>query len=308
MNYSIIYSIFFDKPVKKGKKVILYDKKINQQLQFEKVPNSNSSMIVFERVCGNPLPCNYHYHPEIELTFIEDGSGRVLIGEKWHNFSTGSLFLIGSNIPHYFVSLLNSDKNTQASNIKFNSQLINNELFNLSEFKNIKSIFNSIETAIIFDKTKNLGELFEEINQTQNEEKLINLLRLLNRLNKIPQKILGNEGNNFKIDTRRQKIMEQAISFIQKNFNRKISIGDVAKSVRMERDSFRRFFQKSARMNFTEYLLELRLACACRLLLESSLPISEIAEKSGFHNLSNFNRQFLASKNLTPRQYRNAEM
>ena len=93
---------------------------------------------------------------------------------------------------------------------------------------------------------------------------------------------------------------------MQKNYKKKITLQDTANAAGMEVESFRKFFKKTIRMSFTDYLLELRLVVACKLLNESKLNIIEIAEMSGFNNLANFNRIFKAKKGLSPKEYRNS--
>ena len=285
--------------------MILYGKTANKNLQFEKVPRDESVTIVTDKVAGNPLPCNYHYHPEVELTFITSSSGKVLLGNEWHNFHAGSLFLIGKNVPHYFVSLNLDDNFAESSNIKFRSDFAEIGLLNLPEFKQLKRLFESANPAIIFEPDMKFSEYMEEIIKLDAEEKIMALYKFLTKLAKTNYKILDINKNFYNLNEQQQQIMEKTISFLQKNFTRKITLAETAKNVRMESESFRRFFKKSIRMNFSDYVLELRFACARRLLIESSLSISEIAIRSGFNNLSNFNRLFLARHQTTPKRYRN---
>ena len=284
--------------------MILSGKKTNKNLQFEKVPRDASLTIVHDKVSGNPLPCNYHYHPELELTFINSGSGKVLLGDEWHNFQDGSLFLIGKNVPHYFVSLLLGDQIAVSENIKLRSDFSEIGLLSLPEFKKLKQFFESANPAIIFNPDMKFAEDMKKITQLDAEEKIMALYNFLIKLNKKEYKTLNINKNFYNINEQQQKIMEKTISFLQKNFTRTITLAETAKNVRMESESFRRFFKKSIRVNFSDYVLDLRLACARRLLIETNLSISEIAIRSGFNNLSNFNRHFLARIKMTPRQYR----
>ncbi len=284
--------------------MILSGKTTNKELQFEKVPRDASATIVHDKVSGNPLPCNYHYHPELELTFINSGSGKVLLGDEWHNFQTGSLFLIGKNVPHYFVSLLLDDQNAVAENIKLRSDFSEIGLLSLPEFKNLKRLFESANPAIIFKPDIEFAEYMDKIINLNADEKIMALYDFLLKLAKKEYKTLNISKNFDDLNEQQQQIMEKTISFLQKNFTRKITLAETAGNVRMDSESFRRFFKKSIRVNFSDYVLELRLACARRLLLETNLSISEIAILSGFHNLSNFNRVFLAKHPTTPGRYR----
>jgi len=67
---------------------------------------------------------------------------------------------------------------------------------------------------------------------------------------------------------------------------------------------FHRLFRRHTRLTLTRYVAELRIGRACSLLVNSTRPIAHIADEVGYANLANFNRQFLALKGLTPRQFR----
>ena len=99
--------------------------------------------------------------------------------------------------------------------------------------------------------------------------------------------------------------IERAIRFLQRHFREKITLADVAMATGMEPESFRRFFRRTVRVNVTDYLLELRLGYAEKLLQDTAGSISAIALEAGFRNLSNFNRLFRARRGITPRAYRN---
>ncbi|MBQ9789387.1 MAG: helix-turn-helix domain-containing protein [Lentisphaeria bacterium] len=284
--------------------MILSGTKINRELKFEKVANSNSATIITEMVAGNPLPCNYHYHYEMELTFINSGSGKVFLGGNWYDFKPGSIFLIGKNTPHYFVSIADSSDVAKAIVIKFNSNFSNIGLLGLPEFNELKQLFESAKITVIFQDNLGYEKILSQIHNTENAQKIMILYGFLLQLAANPYQIVRENEDFSNLNVNQQKTIEKAMAFLQKNFTRKITLEEAAKSVRMESESFRRFFKKTARMNFSQYLLELRIACACRLLQESKLSISEVAINSGFNNLSNFNRQFLAKIKNTPRSYR----
>ncbi|MCK5637680.1 MAG: helix-turn-helix transcriptional regulator, partial [Flavobacteriaceae bacterium] len=64
------------------------------------------------------------------------------------------------------------------------------------------------------------------------------------------------------------------------------------------------FFKKCTNKSFTQFVVDLRLGHASKLLIDSDLTISEIAFVSGFNNIANFNRLFKKNKFFTPKQYR----
>jgi AraC-like DNA-binding protein len=81
-------------------------------------------------------------------------------------------------------------------------------------------------------------------------------------------------------------------------------LGDVAAKVNMSESAFSHFFQKVAFRSFTQFLLDVRIGHACRLLLNTDETVSQICFKSGFNNLANFNRLFKKYRLCTPVEYR----
>ena len=104
-------------------------------------------------------------------------------------------------------------------------------------------------------------------------------------------------------DHNHSRILE-ACDFIQKNYKKKINIKDVARLINMSPSAFSHFFKKRTYRSFSDYLIDIRISNACRLLLETDFSISNISEMSGFNNISNFNKIFRIRKHLTPKEFR----
>lgn len=286
--------------------MIRYGTNIHNGLRFEKVPSSTETSFVLDSPRGETLDCDYHYHPEMELTYIVSGSGRVLFGTEWTTFAPGEFALIGGNVPHCYVSLPEPGAIAEVRVIKFNCAFPDNGLFCLPELREVRELFAEAKTAVLFSADLSMGELFDDIRDKSGAERLLLVCSLLCRAVEIPRRILTADGAPPPLKSREREPLERAIRFLQLHFNEKITLSDVAAAVHMEQESFRRLFRRRVRMNFSGYLLELRMAMACKLLREGSLPIWEVAAASGFQNLSNFNRLFLARHQQTPRQYRAA--
>jgi AraC-like DNA-binding protein len=102
---------------------------------------------------------------------------------------------------------------------------------------------------------------------------------------------------------RENESMHNALQYIMQNFQRDIAIKDLLEVTNMSYATFYNYFKRTYKVPFKEYLLDIRVDYACKLLKDESLNISEIAYNSGFENLSNFNRQFRKLKFMTPSQY-----
>jgi AraC-like DNA-binding protein len=98
--------------------------------------------------------------------------------------------------------------------------------------------------------------------------------------------------------------MQKALEYILQNFHKHIRIKDLLYITNMSNTSFYAAFKQTYRMPFMDYLLNIRVGYACKLLAEASQNISGIAYDSGFGNISNFNRQFKKIKGITPSQFK----
>ena len=108
--------------------------------------------------------------------------------------------------------------------------------------------------------------------------------------------IANNTSDTDKIDT--------VFQFILKNFKNEIYIEEIAEKLNMSAASFSRYFKHHTRKTFSNYVREIRISHACRLLMEGNYSISEICYKSGFENLSNFYRHFKKHTGLIPKDYK----
>jgi AraC-like DNA-binding protein len=90
-----------------------------------------------------------------------------------------------------------------------------------------------------------------------------------------------------------------------KNYTEEIYVQEIASKLHMSVPSFSRYFKHHTRKTFSDYVTEIRIGHACRLLMEQDLNISEISYKSGFDNLSNFYRHFKKIIGIIPKDYRN---
>ena len=189
--------------------------------------------------------------------------------------------------------------------IKITQNFVHGPLACIPEFSAIRRLFHQANTGIVFQRTPELGRVFKQILNSAGAKRFLQVCRLLQYLSVQPFRPLAASGQVIlQSQQYDQKKIESVVRYLQRNFKRKISLADVAAESGMEPESFRKFFKKSIRMSFTDYLLELRLAMACKLLQETSCSILEIAETSGFLNLSNFNRIFRARRGVSPREYR----
>lgn len=284
---------------------------INENLRvkafFEYIePNRPQSSFTAYRRETDYFDFHWHYHPELELTLIEKGSGTRLVGDHTEPFGDGDLVLLGSQLPHTWVSE-SKEENQVAVVIQFQPDLIPEKQLEIPEFLGIKKLFSHSHRGIYFDQKIALESLplFSEILEKTGLDKLTALWRLLNLLSKkTDYRLLSSPIYRPILGTDSESRIDRACQHIHENFTRKISLPEMAKKVGMTQNSFCRFFKKMTGKSFTDYVNDLRISRARKLLAESEANISEVAYASGFESMTHFNRIFLKKNEMPPREFR----
>jgi len=254
---------------------------------------------------------HWHYHPEVELTLIRQGKGIRLVGDSMQPFEDGDLILLGANVPHLWRSDSSyfepsSDLVIEAIAIHFKADFWGEAFLALPEMALIKKILERAQRGIkISGRTRAyITEKMEEILHTQGVARIEQLLHILNRIATSEEcEPLASTGFVQMFNASHADRIDQIFNYTFTHFKEPLSIHKVASAVNLSPHSFCRYFKTRTLKTYWQFLLEVRIGHACKLLIENKRNISEIAFESGFSNLSNFNRQFKTVMQLTPLQY-----
>ncbi|WP_299528877.1 AraC family transcriptional regulator [Ulvibacterium sp.] len=250
---------------------------------------------------------SWHYHPEIELVYVNGGSGKRQIGSHVSYYGNGDLILIGSNLPHCgFTNALTGNESETV--IQMKADFLGNDFFNIPEMKKIQSLFEIAQGGIAFSgKTKRkIGEKMEILEYQGDFQRLLSILNILNEL-AISQdfKVLNAEGFSMKTEVKDNDRINKVFNHVKANFKEEISLDDMADLVSMTVPSFCRYFKKITNKTFVQFVNEYRLVHASKLLAEKPMSITDVCFESGFNNFSHFNKQFKAFTGQNPSEYRN---
>lgn len=252
-----------------------------------------------------------HAHPEIELVFILEGFGKRIIGNKVESFESGDMALIGSNVPHVWLSdpvfyEKNSGLQSKVIITYFNPKIFQQVLDTVKEFSNIRETIQQASKGIgIFGETRRvIAERLLSLANKTGYEKVEGLLRIINMISLSDEKkyILTNEEVNN--DVPHPDRLVNVIKFIKDNIEEQISLKNVADVACMTEQSFCRFFKKKTNMNLSQFLNDLRIARARELLIRTDKPISDIAYLSGYNSPSHFCKVFKDQTGLSPLQFK----
>ncbi len=251
----------------------------------------------------NPI---WHYHPEIEIVYVNGGSGKRQIGSHLSYYRNGALLLIGSNVPHCgFTDQLTGNRSETI--LQMLPDFTGTTFLELPEMRGISALLMRAQRGIDFHGTakQKIGKLIEDLKSLNPFEKLLGILTILKTMESSEEYTLLN-AEGFTIETSMQdnNRINIIFNFVQKEFTRAITITEIANLVSMSIPGFCRYFKKVTNKTFVEFLNEYRLVHATKLLHEQQISITDVCFESGFSNFSHFNKLFKKFTGKTPSAYR----
>ncbi len=259
---------------------------------------------------SNPYLHNpWHYHPECEVTYVGKGSGVLFIGDQVVNYKKDTLVMIGPNLPHEWRSDSREDPDfySQTFAVHFNRHFLGADFYKIPEAAAISQLMDqSVRGIQIHDAgtKKIVKDNLITLLHTKGIERISLLFSILNHIALCTKaELLSSKVFVDSIDEGQNQRMNHIYKYVMDRFRDQISVEEIANRVHMTTTSFCRFFKQRTNKSFIQYVNDIRVGYACKLLLEENYNISQIAYESGFENLSNFNKQFKKIKNITPRQF-----
>ena len=276
-----------------------------------KVPQLSDTSFTFRQFKQFNINSRWHYHPEIELIRIHQGHGTQFMGDNIKRFQADDIILVGSNLPHFWRY---DDDNTYQEDtifstvIHFTGNLWGEHFMQLPENNLIKNLMEKSRRGyLLTGKTRaNMASLMEKIKISEGTYRLIYLLECLAAMagghenEVIPLSSLGFEHQS---STYEQERINTIYEYCFKNFKERIPLATIASEVGLEPSSFCRYFKSKTGKSFTDFILELRVGYACKLLHENKLNVKQICYDCGFNNFSSFHKHFKAITGLTPQNY-----
>jgi len=281
---------------------------------FEQIFYLNAQSISAEAYSSPYFSAPWHFHSEYELVYIVESYGKQYVGDSIEEFDSGCLVLLGPNLPHVWLNdkdfyLSSNEKGAKCVVVHFDRYYFPKETLNLPEFKYIRD---ALERAvfgikIIGKELKQLAILIGKmpvLHDISRYNCLLSMLEIIGKSNSAHS--LVGKGYVKTLNLKAPERLQRVIDFVNANYKRKVNIEEVAEVASMNRTSFCRYFKEKTGKTFTEYVNEIRISYACKLLIDGKYNISQICYESGYNNLSNFNRQFMKIIQKTPLEYRDA--
>lgn len=269
------------------------------------VPGNDKPVLVVYPMSLPYLEFYWHHHPEYELTYKINVSGKRIVGDSYEEFEAGDLVLIGPDLPHTWVT----DKKERTEPCDFVVIQFSGSLFNsfagLAEFENIKRLLQSCRHGLHFKNSKQFKELILSLPGKTGVEKITGLINLLNQLSQQKGRKLASANYDISLAKNSEPRINKVCTYVEQNFAKPITINDAASIINISPSAFCKFFKRATGKTFSDYVNDLRVGYACYQLIETDKQISTIARSAGFESLTYFNRVFARKKHSTPREFRN---
>jgi AraC-like DNA-binding protein/mannose-6-phosphate isomerase-like protein (cupin superfamily) len=276
----------------------------------KKISNTDESFVIgiFQ---DNLDKSNWHYHNNMEISFITEGSGKRIVADSIEEFQPGDLVFIGQNIPHVWIADKETRNPTNRSLemvfLQFTSDTLGSQILALPEFKFVaKALLLSERGIQIVGQTLNeVSEIMLQLPYLKGFERMLYFFRMMD--------IIGKSETNIQLASREyiskrfstgNKRLAAIHEYLMKNYREEIDLKQLAALVNMAEGSLCRFFKMNMGMTVFEYLNQIKIEFSCKLLMDNNLGVLEVCLDSGFNNLSHFNKQFRRITGVTPSEYR----
>ena len=250
-----------------------------------------------------------HRHREFELNFIEHGAGvRRIVGDSIETVGEYDLALIGAeNLEHVWENGICQSPDIREITIQFAPDFLGDKILEKNQFDSIRKMLKAADHGLSFplDSIMRVYHYLDTLASEQDHfQQFLKFMSILNELSKGEYKILASSSFAHSSRNQESRRVTKVKQYINDHYAEDLRLDNMAALVGMSPSAFSRFFKMRTGKSLSDYILDIRLGYAARMLVDSTKNISEICYESGFNNLSNFNRIFKAKRGSTPRDFR----
>ncbi len=253
---------------------------------------------------------HWHYHPEVELIYFKKGAGTQFIGDSIKRFQSGDIVLIGSYLPHYwrFDDIYFDEKVKTSADVRvihFNENFWGEHFLNLPENKIIKSTLDSSKRGIqIKGKAKqNIWGLFDLLLEAEGPKKIVYLIEALTAVGQCRHDQLSSIVFQHNFEDQDKDRINAIYEYSLNHFKETIKLEDISEIANISPNSFCRYFKSRTRKTYTQFINEIRVGNACKLLIEDKINVKQICYESGFNNFASFHKFFKKITGKSPLKY-----
>lgn len=252
----------------------------------------------------------WHFHPELEIHFVAATSGHYYIGDFIGEFVPGNLVLTGPNLPHNWISNIGPDGSVPLRSrvVQFPEDLLLRIAEIFPDAGDFSALFNLSRRGAVFSNacSEICAPLLRDLIHAKGPHRASLFLQILANL-AADSDVQPLASDSYLPDPSgfMSAGVNKALSYINANLTTDFSEDDLAQTAGITASAFSRSFRKHTGMGVVEYVNRHRINLACQMLMnEPDKTVTDICFAVGFNNLSNFNRQFLRRKGMSPSRFR----
>jgi AraC-like DNA-binding protein/quercetin dioxygenase-like cupin family protein len=273
--------------------------------RFEKVADDPQRSFQVREWRLERFDAPWHFHPEIELTLIVEGSGRRFVGDRIEPFEAGDLVLLGAGLPHFWQS--GGQASARSVVVQFRSDFLGAAVWEQPEFQRVRNLIARSGRGLHFTgaTAREVADGMMTLPALTGMAGLALLLALLDRLAGARRsRPLASAGYAPALNRQAEERISRVYAYAAEHFRDEVALADLARAAAMSPASFSRYFKRTTGRAPSDFLNDLRVEQACRQLRESDHTVTRIATDAGFATVTNFNRRFRERMGTTPREYR----
>ncbi|GAA4277280.1 AraC family transcriptional regulator [Aquimarina mytili] len=274
-----------------------------EQIYLEQSKSLKIETYTYDSLCNT---INWHIHPEYEIVYIKNGSGKIQLDRYSQEYTDGCIIFLGPNIPHMPFGNKEFKTNVEVV-IQFPEAFVTEKLIHFPEFASMMKFIQKSTQGIIFSSEthKKLSAAFLKFRNQNNTEKLLNFSQLLYQLSiSEGQKLILKNNHSLEINKHSLERIAKVYQYINKNYNKEIRSESIANSLGLTPNSFCRMFKSSTNRSFINFLNEFRIRKAQEHFEnDKHVTVSEVMYQCGFNDPSYFSRQFKKYLGVSPSDY-----
>ncbi|WP_369065009.1 AraC family transcriptional regulator [Burkholderia gladioli] len=251
----------------------------------------------------------WHFHPEYEIHLITATTGKYFVGDHIGNFAPGNLVMTGSNLPHNWVSHVPREERVEERCLvlQFGAEFVERVIAAFPEFRRVEALLDASRWGLLFSPETGAAAapILREMLGAQGMRRIVLFVSLFELLVRSPAPArLASAAYCADPARYAESRINHVLSHIGKNLSQELRETELAELSGQSASAFSRYFRRHTGVPFVQYVNRLRINLACQLLMTDELSITDICYQVGFNNLSNFNRQFLQLKAMSPSRWR----
>ncbi len=270
---------------------------------IQKIPLEQHESFACRTYTTPHFETNWHKHDEYEIILIKQGNGTAMIGDYVNEYRKGDVYFLSGNLPHWFRKT-NAAATGSALVIHFKKEIFESGFIHTPELGKISKLLAQQHGIFFQQKLKQqITEHLLAINETKGFERMLQLLSCLQAIaTGKGYEVIAKEFSDSKNNV--NPTIEAVIEYTFKHFRNSITLFEIAHVAKMTIPTFCRFFKRNIKKSYFDFLRDVRISHACKMLHSGDMPVIDICYESGYNSWSHFSKQFKAVKNMTPTAYR----